>query len=114
MSTNKQFDFWYAVNNTELVVTPTSRLETFGDTVVNYYLVCELMDSTDKVCVREGHLKALKPAIVTPAALGQMDVGDLPALIREIHRISELAAEAAVEVAPKPGSSGDENAPPNC
>ena len=42
-----------------------------------------------------------------------MDVGDLPALISEIRRVSELAAAAAVEVAPKPGSSGDEDAPPN-
>jgi hypothetical protein len=76
MTNKKQFDFWYAVNNTELVTTPTSRLETFGDTLVNYYLVCELMDSVDKVCVREGHLKALKPEIITPQALGQMDLED--------------------------------------
>lgn len=77
MDSKRQFDFWYAVNNTELITSPTSRLETFGETVVNYYLVCELMDSIDKVCVREGHLKALKPAIVTPDALGQMDVGNM-------------------------------------
>ena len=76
MDDKKQFDFWYAVNNTELVSSPTSRLETFGDTIVNYYLVSELMDSIDKVRVREGHLKALKPSIITPEALGQMDLED--------------------------------------
>jgi hypothetical protein len=76
MDSKKQFDFWYAVNNTELISTPTSRLETFGDTVVNYYLVSELMDSIDKVRVREGHLKALKPSIITPEALGQMNLED--------------------------------------
>lgn len=76
MNNKQQFDFWYAVNNTELVTTPTSRLETFGDTVVNYHLVCELMDSVDKVCIREGHLKALKPEIITPQSLGQMDLED--------------------------------------
>ncbi|MCB1089045.1 MAG: hypothetical protein KDM63_18565 [Verrucomicrobiae bacterium] len=43
----------------------------------------------------------------------RMDVGDLPLLIQEIQRISELAAAAAVEVAPKPGRSGEEDAPPN-
>ena len=48
MDSKKQFDFWYAVNNTELLSTPTSRLETFGDTIVNYYLVSELMDNIDK------------------------------------------------------------------
>jgi hypothetical protein len=77
MSNNKQFDFWYAVNNTELITVPINRLETFGDTVVNYYMVCQQMDSIDKVVVREGHLKALKPAIITPGSLGQVDVGDL-------------------------------------
>ena len=76
MDSKKQFDFWYAVNNTELVRAPTSRLETFGDTIVNYYLVSELMDNVDKVRVREGHLKALKPSIITPQALGQMDIND--------------------------------------
>lgn len=76
MDNKQQFDFWYAVNNTELVTTPTNRLETFGDTVVNYHLVCEQMDSVDKICVREGHLKALKPEIITPQSLGQMDLED--------------------------------------
>lgn len=76
MDNKKQFDFWYAVNNTELVSTPTSRLETFGETIVNYYLVSELMDDVDKVRIREGHLKALKPEIITPQALGQIDLDD--------------------------------------
>jgi hypothetical protein len=74
MDSKQQFDFWYAVNNTELITTPSSRLETFGDTIVNYHLVCEQMDCVDKVCVREGHLKALKPEIITPHSLGQMDL----------------------------------------
>ena len=76
MNKKQQFDFWYAVNNTELVTTPTNRLETFGETVVNYHLVCELMDSVGKVVVREGHLKALKPEIIMPQSLGQMDLED--------------------------------------
>lgn len=76
-NSDNAFNFWYAVNNTELITTPTGRLETFGDTVVNYYMICELMDSVGQVRVREGHLKALKPAIITPHALGQVDIGDL-------------------------------------
>lgn len=76
MDSKKQFDFWYAVNNTELVATPTTRLETFGDTIVNYHMVCELMDSVDQVCIREGQLKALKPEIIMPQSLGQMDLED--------------------------------------
>ncbi len=92
MSNNKQFDFWYAVNNTELITTPTNRLETFGDTVVNYYLICQQMDSVDKVCVREGHLKALKPAIIMPHSLGQLDAGDLG---EEAEQYAEWLAEHA-------------------
>ena len=76
MNSKQQFDFWYAVNNTELVVSPTNRLETFGDTIVNYHLVCELMDSVGKVRIREGRLTALKPEIITPQSLGQMDLED--------------------------------------
>lgn len=76
MNQQNPFDFWYAVNNTELISTPDNRLETFGDTIVNYYLITELMDSIDKVRIREGHLKALKPEIITPQGLGQMDLDD--------------------------------------
>lgn len=74
MNEDKEFDFWYAVNNTELVSKPTAQLETFGDTIVNYSLICEQMDSVGKIIIREGVLKALKPAIITPNALGQVDL----------------------------------------
>lgn len=76
MNQKNPFDFWYAVNNTELIQAPTNRLETFGDTIVNYQLVTELMDSVGKVRVREGQLKALKPEIITPQSLGQVDLED--------------------------------------
>lgn len=66
MSKDASFDFWYAVSHTHVVVPPRSRLETFGNTVVNYHLVAELMDSVDKVRVREGRIEAYKPQILTP------------------------------------------------
>jgi hypothetical protein len=69
MSKDPQFDFWYAVNHTEVVTAPQNRLETFGTTMVNYYLVTELMDSVDKVRVREGKLKAYRPEIITPPTI---------------------------------------------
>lgn len=69
MTNNPQFDFWYAVNNTEVVAVPERRLETFGATMVNYHLVTELMDSVDKVRVREGKLKAFRPEIITPPSI---------------------------------------------
>jgi len=69
MQNDPQFDFWYAVNNTEVISVPEQRLETFGATVVNYHLVTELMDSVDKVRVREGKLKAFRPEIITPPSI---------------------------------------------
>jgi hypothetical protein len=65
-----QFDFWYAVNNTEVVKLPSRQLETFGTTAVNYILVSELMDSVNKIRVREGRLDAARPTILTPGDLG--------------------------------------------
>jgi hypothetical protein len=66
MSSKEHFDFWYAVNNTEVLRLPARRLETFGTTVVNYHLVTELMDVANKVRVREGRVRAYRPEIVTP------------------------------------------------
>lgn len=63
-----QFDFWFAVNNTEIVVPPKRHLETFGNTIINYHLVSELMDSVGKVRVREGRMQALRPQIITPSS----------------------------------------------
>ena len=37
----KEFDFWYAVNNTEVLEMPLGRLETFGSTLIHYRLVTE-------------------------------------------------------------------------
>lgn len=62
------FDFWYAVSNTEIVLAPTRRLETFGATTVDYSLVTEPMDSVGSVRVREGRLLAARPEILTPSA----------------------------------------------
>ena len=72
MKNDPQFDFWYAVNNTEVVAVPERRLETFGATMVNYHLVTELMDSVNKVRVRVGKLKAFRPEIITPQSIDEM------------------------------------------
>jgi len=67
-----QFDFWFAVNNTEIVVPPKRHLETFGNTIINYHMVSELMDSVGKVRVREGRMQALRPQIITPSSYSTM------------------------------------------
>lgn len=69
MTAPSQFDFWYAINNTRVVVAPSQRLETFGTTVIHYTLVSELMDSTDKIRIREGRVAAHRPQIITPSSI---------------------------------------------
>lgn len=64
--------FWYAVNNTEIVLMPARQLETFGTTVFNYHMVSELMDTVNRVRVREGRVKAERPKVVTPASYAQL------------------------------------------
>lgn len=66
MSENTSFDFWYAVQNTHLLHSPTSNLETFGTTVLHYHLVTELLDSVNQIRVREGKVKASRPEIIAP------------------------------------------------
>ncbi len=68
MANISPFDFWYAVNNTEILKLPARSLETFGSTVINYHHISELMDSVDQVKVREGRMFAQKPQIITPEA----------------------------------------------
>ncbi len=71
MDEKKSFDFWYAVNNTEIVLMPERHLETFGATVLNYRLVSEMMDSVDQIRVREGRIQAHQPHIITPEAYSE-------------------------------------------
>ena len=66
MTDDAQFNFWYAVHNTHVLLAPTSQLETFGATMLNYHLVTELMDAAEKIRIREGRVKAYRPEIITP------------------------------------------------
>ncbi len=69
MNPPQEFDFWYAVNNTDVVVAPRGRLETFGTTLIHYHLVTELMDKAGEIRIREGRIQALRPEILTPQSL---------------------------------------------
>ena len=71
MNPPSQFDFWYAINNTRIVLAPTQRLETFGATIIHYHLVSELMDAVDKIRIREGRIQAHRPQIITPSSIAE-------------------------------------------
>lgn len=64
--------FQYAMENTHLVLAPERRLETFGTSILNYYLVTEEMDSVNESLVREGQIVAEKPQIITPDHMARL------------------------------------------
>jgi len=57
----------YALENTELIRGPQQNLATFGSSVVDYYVVTELVGNLS--VVRDGKVVAERPRIVTPAYL---------------------------------------------
>lgn len=69
MEETRAFDFWYAVHNTQIVLMPRGRLETFGVTLVRYHLLAEPMDSVGQVRIREGRIQSFRPQILTPDSL---------------------------------------------
>jgi hypothetical protein len=58
--------FQYALENTEVLLAPQRRIETFGSTSFRFFLVSELMDSANQVRIRDGQLHAERPQIITP------------------------------------------------
>jgi hypothetical protein len=58
--------FHFAIENTRVVRAPAQRIQTFGNTSFRFFLVTELMDSVNKVRVRDGRLHAERPQIITP------------------------------------------------
>jgi hypothetical protein len=59
-------DFDYAIENTQVIVAPEGRIETFGSTSFTFYLISELMDRVDHIRVRNGRIHAERPQILTP------------------------------------------------
>ncbi len=59
-------DFQYAAENTEVILAPAQQIATFGSTSFRFYLISELMDQVNEVRVRNGHIHAERPQIVTP------------------------------------------------
>ncbi len=72
MDDKKQFDFHYAVKNTEVILAPKKSIETFGATIINYSLIAEMPDEVGKIRIREGRMQAARPQIITPSAYSNL------------------------------------------
>lgn len=67
-----QHSFEYVLENTRVVLPPTRRIDTFGDSVLHYYLLTEDMDVLNLSRVREGKIEAQRPTIITPQNMGKL------------------------------------------
>ena len=63
-------DIQYALETTEILLEPDRRIDTFGATEFQFYLISQLMDSASEVRVRTGTIEAERPRIVTPDSEG--------------------------------------------
>ena len=61
----------YALEHTELVRAPQKSLSTFGSSVIDYYVVTELVGNLS--VVRDGKVVAERPKIVTPTYLANVE-----------------------------------------
>lgn len=67
-------NFQYALENTQVILAPQRRIETFGSTSFHFYLITELMDSVNQIRVRDGKIHAERPQIVTPGHYSQLQL----------------------------------------
>ena len=65
-------DFNYALENTKVLLRPSTAIETFGTTVFRFHLVTEPMDEVGAVRLRKGMIHAERPRIMTSSHLGRM------------------------------------------
>lgn len=65
-------DFQYALETTQVLLEPDRRIDTFGTTVFEFYMISELMDQVNEVRVRQGKIQANRPLIVSPHAEDNM------------------------------------------
>jgi len=72
MDEKRAMDFHFAVANTDIVIPPTAQLDTFGNTIIRYFLACESMDRVGVCVLRHGSMSMMKPQIIAPSSYSRM------------------------------------------
>ena len=67
-----EHDFHYAMENTRVVVSPQSAIETFGTTRFHFCLVTEPLDEVETVRIRSGTIEAERPRILAPTHFSKL------------------------------------------
>lgn len=64
----------YAMETTRVLLEPDRRIDTFGDTRFEFQLLSELMDRTGEVRVRTGEVEAMRPRILRPDSMQEIEL----------------------------------------
>jgi hypothetical protein len=87
----------YALENTEVILAPERRIQTSGSTTFRFFLVSELMDRTNEIRIRDGHLHAERPQLITPGNYSQVHLDGFGERAEEfIHWLEEHSRQLAV------------------
>lgn len=62
-------DIQYAIENTEVLLEPDRRIDTFGNTRFEFLLLTEPMDSVGQCILRKGEVEADQPRIIRPEGM---------------------------------------------
>lgn len=65
-------DIQFAIESTEVLHEPDRRIDTFGSTKFEFFLITEMMDSVNEVRVRNGTMTAEKPQILRPEPYSEL------------------------------------------
>lgn len=63
----------YAMQNTQVLYLPDRRIDSFGDTSFNFYLLSEPMDEVGHCRIRTGRVEAGRPRILRPDGLQRIE-----------------------------------------
>jgi hypothetical protein len=64
----------YAMEVTKVLLEPDRRIDTFGDTRFEFQLLSELMDDAGQIRVRTGEVEALRPRILRPESMQEIEL----------------------------------------
>jgi hypothetical protein len=68
----KADDYNYALENTKVLVSPASAIETYGQTSFRFCLLTEPMDEIGSVRIRKGVIHAERPRILAPQYISRL------------------------------------------
>jgi hypothetical protein len=64
----------YAMETTRVLLEPDRRIDTFGDTRFEFLLLSELMDRSGEIRVRSGEMEAMRPRILRPESMQEIEL----------------------------------------